>query len=244
MTQMFEAVRTKFSTLDFVGALIEAWRKEFGTTPTIGQVRLVFSKFSHETAGGNSCWNFNIGNIKWKLNSDNGMAEGATALTGVWEIVNGKKVILEKTDPGSWFRSYKTLSNGIIDYLKLLNSQRYSYAFQALKEENLMEYVQRLHDKGYFTDTVENYAAGLKRWYNKFDTSTYQQALDLKKEEIPEIVELPEVEVIGEEKDYNQTVDKTEDNTFQKKEQSVEKLNFFQQILNFLLSLLNMFKGK
>lgn len=243
MVQEFEAVRTKFTTLEFVKALVVAWKREFNTDITLGQARLVFSKASHETNGSVSAWNWNVGNIKFKVNGNNGMAEGYAALTGVWEIVNGKKIILDKSNPGSWFRSYASLSDGITDYLKLLNNTRYSCAFQALKEENLEEYCTRLHQKGYYTDDPKNYIAGLKRWANKFDNKVYQQALDsLKQEETPEIIELPEVEIVGEEKIYEEPLDIVKDNDYLKKKQSVEEVNFFQQILNFILGILNMFK--
>ena len=177
MVTLFPTKKTVFTNSNFLNQLNITWKNITGNEINQDQATLVWAKYSHETGGGADVWNFNIGNIKY-IPPNLGNASGYMMLNGVWEIDSqGNKVVFNPPDPATWFRSYDNLASGINDYLGLLNTNRYKGAFQALLNGNLEDYAQKLHDEGYYTDTVANYTAGLKRWASQFPVNTFNQVI-------------------------------------------------------------------
>src|ERR1700745_3607920 len=116
--KLVPTVRTSCTDTELCKAFILVWQKLFNEIPKKASIGVIVAQHDLETGSGNSCWNWNLGNIKYVA------ANGAVdycALHGVWEIVNGKRIELQSTDPGSWFRSFPTLKEGIVFYIEFIN---------------------------------------------------------------------------------------------------------------------------
>jgi hypothetical protein len=162
--QLYPTVKTQSTAEQFIEAAIYAWIEITGTNPTKNQICLLYAKYAHETGNGKYQYNWNCGNIK-KTQTDNHL-DGYYQLGGTWEIVNGKKVVYNKTNPTSYFRNYKTQLDGLKDYLKLVSGRRYKTAWSVLvSSPDILNYCKKLKESGYYTDTLENYYGGVNRYY-------------------------------------------------------------------------------
>lgn len=156
--------RTLIPNKDFIKALMKEWNKMFGELPSKETVCVVYAKYMIET-GGKNIWNYNFGNIKKSLTDAH--QDGYVQLAGVWEIINGKKVIFPKEHPQSYFRWYPNLEAAMHDYLILISSPRYKTSFAALKAGSPTQYAQALKNSNYYTAPVEQYVAGILLFFNK-----------------------------------------------------------------------------
>lgn len=156
--------RTLVSNKDFIKSLIKEWNKMFGELPSKETVCVVYAKYMIET-GGKNIWNYNFGNIKKSLTDNH--QDGYVMLSGVWEIINGKRVVFPKEHPQSYFRWYPNLDAAMHDYLILISSPRYKTSFAALKTGSPAQYAQALKNAGYYTASVESYTAGVVLFFNK-----------------------------------------------------------------------------
>ncbi len=222
--------QTTYTEYDFVKATILAWQEMYNEIPKKETVYILLAQTSHETGFGKACWNWNLFNVKAKDVA--GQTIEYVALNGVWEIVNGKRIVLPQDNPGSWFRAFHSLSEGIKHHFQFLNRTRYASAFLACKKGNLMEFCSKLREGGYYTDSLSNYTNGLTAYYKKYINSgsydkiisSLQNPLENKKEEvIPEIITISPLPPVVDDRVRNYDV----------------KLyfNLFQQIIAFILKL-------
>lgn len=201
MVDLYPANKISFTLQDFIRELCITWKKVYSKDITENQAKLIFSKYCHETAGGKACWNNNIGNIKFRYDSQ-GKADGYFMLPGTWEIVGGKKIIYNPPHPATWFRHYNNLGNGILDYLDILNKPRYKKAFDQLIAGNLEQYAIELHNGGYYTDDPKNYINGLKRWQATFPSDYFKKVIE-NLNTIEKPIEIPEIVIEGKVEDNN-----------------------------------------
>ncbi len=169
-------IRTTCTTQELCKAIMEGWYNLFGAIlPSKSTVGIFISQIGLETGGQYNQWNWNLGNIKYV--SSNG-DEPYIALNGVWEIINGQKVMIPVTDPGAWFRSFPTLNDGITFYLNFLKNGRYSQAFIAATQGDLSAFAHQLRIAGYYTASEESYLNGMMGYYNLYNNSgNYENAI-------------------------------------------------------------------
>lgn len=177
MLKRVPTVRTNFSSPDFVKCLVEVWREQYKQIPQKKQIAVMWAQWALETGQGGSCWNFNIGNVKAKDNPNETIEY--CALVGVWEIVNGKKIILTQEDPGSWFRSFPTLKDGVNFHLNFLRNKRYKIAWSAVEAGDPALFSKLLRQQGYYTASEEHYTKAVVAYYNKFfQNKWFEQAVE------------------------------------------------------------------
>lgn len=184
--------RTLIPNKDFIKALMKEWNKMFGELPSKETVCVVYAKYMIET-GGKNIWNYNFGNIKKSLTDAH--QDGYVQLAGVWEIINGKKVIFPKEHPQSYFRWYPNLEAAMHDYLILISSPRYKTSFAALKLGSPTAYAHALKMAGYYTADEKIYASSVLLFFNKIMYSPdYNLALlELKEELNNNLAAVPEI---------------------------------------------------
>lgn len=182
--------KTKFSKKDMTKSLIKSWIKVFEKMPKKEQVAIIFAQWSLETGQGDFCWNNNIGNYKAK-DVQNKIVK-YIALNNVWEIINGKKVILSKDDPGSWFLAFDTLDEGVEEHLKKLSGTRWKTSWSAVVAGDPVDFAHKLKLQKYYTAPEEDYKKLMNVYFKQFTSSRlYEEAFDELYSESPEKLELP-----------------------------------------------------
>ena len=166
--------KTKPTKEDFVENLVFAYYDLFQKIPSKEVVCLIYAKFALETGYGDSCFNYNLGNIKQFDSNKQYMM-----LNNVWEILDGKKVIFQPPHPQTWFRAYDNWRQGMRDYLELISSKRYSVAWEYLQKGNPAEYVLALKKAGYFTGSLEDYTKSVSSIFKQtMSSNNYDQSVD------------------------------------------------------------------
>ena len=151
---------TKIGPKDMVVALYDGWQTLFGGDPAPNSIRVLAAQWDLETAGGAACHCFNIGNIK-KVNGDG----HDFCMFRCWERdKQGKKYWIEPPDAGCRFRAFSTLTDGVADYLKMMN-KRFKHAWPAVLDGDPEEFAKLLKEARYYTATLEEYTNAIKgRW--------------------------------------------------------------------------------
>lgn len=171
-----DTVKTKYSQIELCAALIGAWHELLGDIPSKASIGVIVAQHGIETGGGNFAWNNNLGNVK--AVDIPGQTIEYMALNGVWEIINGVRVNLPASNPGSWFRSFHDLHAGAVFHLGLLKNKRYASAWPAIESGNLVGFATIIRAHGYYTAPLKDYIAGMTRFYNPYMKSTdYEHAL-------------------------------------------------------------------
>jgi len=159
-------IKTNFTVNDFVRTLIGAWNKLYNSFPNKQQIAVLYSQWGVETGIGKYCWNNNISNIK--AVDTPGVVIEYCVLNGAWEIINGKKVFLKPENPGSWFRSFRKLEDGMEFYLNFLRNKRYKIAWTAVEQGDYRLFAKLLRQQGYYTASEAAYANAMSYHFNKF----------------------------------------------------------------------------
>lgn len=159
-------VRTTCTDAELCEALILAWQSIYNVLPQKKSIAVIISQHNVETGSGISCWNWNLGNEK--AADVAGQNVEYCALTGVWEIINGKKVILPPENPGSWFRSFKTLKEGVAFHIDFLKNHRYKNAWTAIEQGDPAGFAHLLKMAKYYTAPEADYVKLMLVFFNKF----------------------------------------------------------------------------
>jgi hypothetical protein len=179
-------LRTVVSMRGYAHAAIVAWRfMHRGFSPKKEQIGVLYAQWIIET-GAKDCWNWNIGNKKVTQAQVNAGIPWID-LPGTWEMINGKKVVLEDGDPGRRFRAYASLEAGMSEHLDalrhkwtscwphVLNGDTHGFA-HALKAGK--DGIEGTWDD-YFTGSVDTYAnvmaSAHKSWMS---SSAFDDALE------------------------------------------------------------------
>jgi hypothetical protein len=183
--------RTPLSLRDFAAAVLRNWGATGETTPPSERsVAVLYGQFVQET-GGTNTWNWNVGNHKYGSSGD------YMYLKGTWELVSqaeadklvssgtatldtdkghiasaqgvGKvSVVFQPPHRTTWFQAYSSLDEGMTAHLRSVRKKYGDRAWQSLLDGDPASFVRALKDKGYFTDNVNNYEAGVRRGYAEF----------------------------------------------------------------------------
>ena len=180
-----QRVRTEASDTQMAQAILEAWEDLFKNVPSKEQVSLVLAQNALETGRQRkSMWNNNVGNIK-------------ADLKGPYDYFYLRGP--EQTSPGKWeqlrmaFRAYKTLKEGVKDYLTLLSkSSRYAGAWQHILHPDPVAFSKALKAGGYYTANEDAYTKGLTGLYSQFAKSKSYEAAQSGKVEPPKGSTMPD----------------------------------------------------
>jgi len=171
-------IKTTFSKTELIKAFIKAWYELFNYIPKKEAIGVLFSQNAIETGNSTAMWNYNVGNVKYNFNPNDPPSVKYCVLSGVWEIIDGKKVIIPPSNPGSWFRAFDSLSEGIKFHLDLLKNKRYKTAWSAIEDGNVELFCEKLKSLGYYTASVTDYIKGMNSFYNPYMKSKdYENAL-------------------------------------------------------------------
>lgn len=185
--------RTPIAMTDFARALLKAWRMETGDLPTKQAAGVLWAQYMIET-GGAACWSWNIGNVKVTQGQVDAGVDWFD-LPGTWEILGGKRVVLQPGDPGRRFRAYASLDDAMTEHLRFLRNKRYKPAWPAVEAGDVMAFARMLKAAGYFTASADDYGGGMMWHYRKWLASTvYENARDAIEmlQEAPTLPELPD----------------------------------------------------
>lgn len=154
---LVETKRTKPSIAEFCAALRKA-------APSLSRAAsgILWAQFAAETGRGQYCWNNNLGNVKYSGTGD------YVALHGVWEIIGGKRIELPPTHPGSWFRAYATLDEGMREHIAFLRGKRYAAVWPAVEIGDPRQFAATLKAKGYYTAPLADYTRNMVSLHAEF----------------------------------------------------------------------------
>jgi hypothetical protein len=176
MLQQVKTEKTFYTQLEFCAALIEAWKELTGHIPSRNAVGVIWAQHGIETGNGSFCFCNNLANVK--AVDIPGQTIQYCALNNVWEIIGGKKFVLKPTDPGSWFRAFPTLLDGMRFQLDLLKNRRYASSWSSVEAGDVVAFATALKNRGYYTAPLSDYIAGMNRFFNPFvKSNTYDHAL-------------------------------------------------------------------
>jgi hypothetical protein len=149
--------KTEIAIPDMYAALKSAWPSVIGEDPTDTAVLALMAQWALETANGEACFNYNIGNFKAYPQDNPSQAWFAMTTT---ENVGG----VTTTVPGAKFQAFASLDDGVRSYLSAMHG-RFGAAWQYVESGDLQAFAKALHDQGYYTgippNPVDTYAAGL-----------------------------------------------------------------------------------
>lgn len=189
--KLVPVVRTTYTNTQLVQGFIEGWKQLYGEFPKKESIAVIWAQNAIETGGTSSMWNNNIGNVKFVANGGN-IDDGKEymMLANVWEIVNGKKVTFQPPHPATWFRSFKTLADGIEFHFNFLRNKRYKLSWTAVEAGDPAQFSHLLKVAGYYTASEAEYTKAVVAYFNRFmKDQTFDSVLEkLKKEVIEDVV--------------------------------------------------------
>jgi flagellum-specific peptidoglycan hydrolase FlgJ len=172
--QLVPAIKTIYTSQQMIRGFIEGWQQHFNALPKKESVAVLWAQNAIETGSTTSMWNNNIGNVKFVASANPADDDGKEymMLNNVWEIINGQKVIYQPPHTATWFRSFKTLADGVAFHMDFLKNRRYKTAWTAVEAGDPAQFAHLLKVARYYTDTEENYARNMNYYFNKFMKDT------------------------------------------------------------------------
>lgn len=163
MGKQVPKTNTPVSDAQMAQAIINVWRRMFGTDPSKEQVYMVMAQNAIETGGKReSMHNYNVGNIIV------GNTDHDYFLGGDWMYTD--KAETQKKNITQKFRAYDSLEAGVEDYLNVLSKmKRYAGAWEHIMHPDIKAYSKALHDAGYYGAKEEVYTKGLLSQFNRFN---------------------------------------------------------------------------
>lgn len=163
MGKQVPKTNTPVSDAQMAQAIINVWRRMFGTAPSKEQVYMIMAQNAIETGGKReSMHNYNVGNIIV------GSTDHDYFLGGDWMYTDKSET--KKKNITQKFRAYNSLEDGVEDYLKVLSGmKRYAPAWQHIMHPDIQAYSKALHDAGYYGAKEEVYTKGLMAQFGRFN---------------------------------------------------------------------------
>lgn len=170
-------LRTVCSTKDYARAFIRAWRGLYAGYPGKDQCGVLYAQWMVETSGV-ACWNWNIGNVKITQSQvDAGVPY--VDLPGTWEMIDGKRVVLQTGDPGRRFRAYRSLDDAMGEHLRFLRTRRYAPSWPFVEAGDPDGFARALKRQGYYTAPADDYARIMRQAHAQFQrSSAFDDALE------------------------------------------------------------------
>lgn len=182
-------VRTTYTQSQIIQGFVDGWHSQFGEYPKKESIAVLWAQECVETGVSTSMWNNNVGNVKYS--PANGDVE-YMMLAHVWEIVGGKKIMIEPPAAGTWFRSFRTLAQGIAFQMDFLKNHRYKAAWAAVESGSVADFAHLLKVAGYYTAPEADYAKAMNYYFKKFMADqTYEKMFEPVPEPIAPVVPTP-----------------------------------------------------
>ena len=167
------------------------------------QAGVLWAQFAGETRGGNNCYGWNLGNVKY---SGSGNYQ---VLAGTWEGFSPSKVSsllesglwVEDPDPGHakavgpgkvslkvapgkelqnkacWFATYPSLDDAMLSFIEKKRTGLYSSAWPFIESADPDGFARELGRRGYYTGSPDAYSKLLQVSYNSWvNSSAFEEA--------------------------------------------------------------------
>ncbi len=179
------AEHTKPTPLQVAIALVLAWRKLWGSTPSLATVFLLVAQWALETGWGAQCFCWNLGNAKWASGYDwcvfacGEELPLASALKYQSEDPDHVHIVQRYTKKGqAWasckflpphpmcrFKAFATIDEAAIYYLSDLR-RRFALAWPAVLAGDPAQFSQKLSIQHYFTAPEAQYEGTMLRTFH------------------------------------------------------------------------------
>lgn len=190
MIELLEDKLTPVDEGDLIMALVHGWKRFYGWLPSADQMGCCLAQMNLETGRMKYCHNWNVGNIKkkheTKWSKDDGKdwqmfrCSEVLKVDGKW-----KEVWFDPPHPQTHFRAYRTLEDGVVDYIKFLALRdRYKAAWSKVLDGDPRAFSHELKQGGYYTASEALYTRTVVRLFEEFRKKSK------KKLESPEAQEL------------------------------------------------------
>lgn len=166
--KLVPTVRTTYTSAQVVKAFVEAWKRLYNQIPKKESIGVIYAQNALETGLTKAMWNNNIGNVKYLAKPSDTESIEYCMLANVWEIVKGKKVTFQPPHPATWFRSFKSLADGVEYHFKFLKNNRYKDSWAAVEKGDPASFAHLLKLKGYYTASEADYIKLMKYHFNLF----------------------------------------------------------------------------
>jgi flagellum-specific peptidoglycan hydrolase FlgJ len=188
--------QTNYSQLEMTRAFIKAWIEIFDQLPEKRQIAIIWAQNTLETGHTKNMFNNNIGNIKYIPSPGDTEDIEYTMLAKTWEIINGKREDFNPPHPQTWFRSFETLSDGIIHHINFLRNKRYKNVWKAIDAGDPALFAKLLKQQGYYTASEESYRKVITSLFNDYmKNPNFENII----KEFNSEITLPEITLIKEE---------------------------------------------
>jgi len=144
-----EPLKTAVTQAALRAAIGRAYETVTGKAPTAAVLDTLTAQASLETGRGSQMYNWNFGGIKGVGPS------GDTAACMTHEVIDSHDVTVRQG-----FRAYKSLDEGAVDYVRVLQ-HRFGGALAQAGSGNLDAFAHALKSAGYYTASEKDYAAAL-----------------------------------------------------------------------------------
>jgi hypothetical protein len=155
------ATKTPARPQEVADALVAAWPNQLGGSPTLPQVCVLLAQAALETAEFASMIQYDLGNFKWS-------GVGNYCQFTTTEYVNGKPTTVVAS-----FMAFPDLATGVAYWLRSMWSH-WTAAWPSVIAGDPKGFAEGLHNQKpfpYYTAPVEAYAAGVKRYFDKYITA-------------------------------------------------------------------------
>ena len=169
---LVDTVQTTYTQQQLTKSFIEAWFVLYNEAPQKSSIAVLWAQNALETGQAAFMWNNNIGNVKFVANAADTPDIEYCMLKNVWEVINGQKVYFQPPDPATWFRSFRTLKDGVAFQFDFLKNKRYKSAWTAVEAGDPADFSHKLRLQGYYTAPEADYTRAVVGYFNSFMNSS------------------------------------------------------------------------
>lgn len=217
------AVKTPISFSEIFYSFGYAWIQLFNTQPTIDSLKLIVSHTALETGNYNSCYCYNLGNIKsvgadgrnycfYKCNELVPLQQAKAMIASADKDGGLAKITTVRNDGLCWiefypqnkycrFRAFESLNEGCIDHLSFLKF-RYkpnTGIWDAVKEGNVSKFCHLLSVNKYYTADENIYTKAVMNVHKglsklNFDIDQLPVVSEIEKQKILDLVQITVIE--------------------------------------------------
>jgi hypothetical protein len=154
---------TPATPAEMYASLERAWKLSIGSTASRDSLLVLLGQWALETGRGKSMHCFNVGNAKHVDNDGRDFCFFACD-----EVIGGRIVWFYPVDPACCFRAFRTLDEGVADYLDLIR-RRFAASWPAVLSGSPSLFAHMLKTQGYYTADEAQYAHTLVALFQEFD---------------------------------------------------------------------------
>jgi hypothetical protein len=157
MSEELTKVATTCTPQQMMDAMAYTWKKLFDEDPKKESICVLLAQWAMETGWGKYCWCWNVGNFK-HVDGDG----RSYTYYRCNEIIHGKEVWYDPSvdwqRPYCCFRAYKTIEEGVLDYVASLH-KHFTLAWPDVLSGDPAAFCHDLKRQGYYTDSEAHYTS-------------------------------------------------------------------------------------